>query len=79
MKPEEIEIFKDIRAVLSEAIDKLEALEAEKQPREFWIALIPRLSAEFDTYKVYSSKDDFYARGDDEATELIHVKEVVNE
>ena len=37
MKPEEIEIFKDIRAVLSEAIDKLEALEAEKKPREFWL------------------------------------------
>ena len=69
MKQEEIEIFKDIRGVLSDAIDRLEALGAEKKPREFWLE--PYFPDSNLRYLVHEKKPIISVEA------LLHVREVV--
>ena len=37
MKPEEIDIFKDLKITLESTIEKLEKISIRKEPREFWV------------------------------------------
>ena len=37
MKPEEIDIFKDLKITLESTIEKLEKISIRKEPREWWV------------------------------------------
>ena len=70
MKPEEIDIFKDLKITLESTIEKLEKISIRKEPREWWLEMDDSDKEIIDIHDHKPSVGRVF-------TEYIHVREVV--